>query len=82
MRQIGTLPDETSARRFGDYLLTRGIQANVEQGDSDWSIWIYDEDAVAKARDEFAAFVANPDAPHYQEAAGAAAEVREETIRK
>lgn len=82
MRHIGSLPDETSAQRFGDYLLTRGIQANVERGEREWSIWIYDEDDVTKARDELAAYVANPDAPHYREAAGAAAELREASIKK
>ncbi|MGE3314226.1 MAG: rhomboid family intramembrane serine protease [Planctomycetaceae bacterium] len=81
MRHIGTLPDETSARRFGDYLLTRGIQADVERGEQDWSIWIYDEDDVARSREELAAYLASPNSPQYQEAAGAAAALREQTIK-
>lgn len=82
MRHIGTLPDEQTARRFGDFLLTQGIESNVEQNERDWSIWVFDEDAVPRAKEQLAAFVANPTAAHYQAASEAAADLREDTIRK
>lgn len=82
MRQIGTLPDEQSARHFEDYLLTLGIQANVERSGDGWSVWVYDEDALAKAKDELTAFAANPQGPAYAKAKQAAAELREQQVKK
>src|SRR3990172_4316228 len=82
MRQIGALPDEHSAQRFEDYLLTVGIPASTEANGQAWSVWVYDEDAVGRAREELAKFVANPDAPQYHDVGRAAADLREQSVRK
>ena len=39
MRMLDVLPDEEQARRFGDYLLTRGINNQVEPGGGGWMVW-------------------------------------------
>lgn len=84
MRQIGTLPDEDAARTFGDFLLTRGVKANVEARDGEWIVWIVDEDDVEQAREELAQYRENPEAEHFSEGARAAADLRrqEEKQRK
>ncbi len=82
MRQIGTLPDESSARRFSDYLLTEGIQASIEEGNYGWLVWVYDEDTLEKAREELAAFIADPQGAKYQQANHAAAEIRDRSVNE
>lgn len=82
MRHIGTLPDENAARRFGDYLFAQGIQTDIEPGETGWSIWVHDEDSVAKAKEELGAFVGHPDDPRYTAAQAAAADLREQSIRR
>ncbi|MBW3540088.1 MAG: rhomboid family intramembrane serine protease [Planctomycetes bacterium] len=82
MRQIGTLPAEHEARRFGDYLLARGIKSNVEADNGEWAVWIYEEDDVDPAREELARYREQPDADMYAEAAEAAAGLRREKVRR
>lgn len=62
MRRIGTLSDQTLARRFRNYLLTRSVDAVIERGDGvSWEIWIRSEDDVEVARTELVGFQAAPD---------------------
>lgn len=76
MRQIGTLPDEESARRFEDYVLTQGIQTNVDADDGQWAVWVYEEDAVEQAREELDRFQQTPTDPKYVDAHRAAEKLR------
>lgn len=82
MRHIGNLPDETQARRFEDYLLTREIKAKTEPEEDGWAVWIYDEDHVEPAKEELAAFRENPDARDYVVAIGKAHERRREELKE
>ncbi|MEL7335556.1 MAG: rhomboid family intramembrane serine protease [Planctomycetota bacterium] len=75
MRKIGTLPDEGQAKRFCDYLLTRGIRSMVEAVADEvpgqkslipWSVWIREEAQLATARQLLMQFSANPDDPQFQ----------------
>ncbi len=56
MRQAGTIDDEAQAQLFSDYLYSLGITAKLDREGNDWAIWIHDEEKVAKASEELAAF--------------------------
>ncbi len=68
MRRIGTLHDESNARRFADYLVTQAIDGIVDHDESEgvWNLWVRDEQHAEQAKREFSAFQANPDDPRYQ----------------
>jgi GlpG protein len=76
MRQIGTIPDENAARALSDYLLTQQIETKLEHQPGGWEVWVRDEDRVARAREELAAFTANPNDRRFTDAARAAADIR------
>ncbi len=78
MRQIGSLPSAELGQRFGDYLLTRGIEARVDQDGETWAVWIFDEDQLELGRKELSEFQANPDASHYTDSASVARKLRHE----
>lgn len=82
MRKIGSVSDETLARRYEDYLLVRGIRSRVDQGADGWEIWVLEEDHVDQARQEFEQFQIDPEAEAYREAATAASAVRRKNERK
>src|SRR5580700_7814208 len=79
MRLIGHLPDEPSARTFGDFLYARGIQNQLEHQKADgWGIWVAEEDKIGEATDLLALFRANPGDPKYRKAAKSADQLRAE----
>ena len=82
MRMLDVLPDEEQARRFGDYLLTRGINNQVEPGGGGWMVWVADDDQLAPAGAELAAFKADPQAAPFREAAPRADQIRGERERR
>ena len=77
---IGTIPTDSEAERFSDYLVTQQIGNMVEESSSggDWTVWIENDDHVDRAKGELAAFLKNPVDPKY----GAAAIRQADTIRK
>lgn len=82
MRQIGTLPRETDARRFADFLLTEGIPAEVNADEAGWAVWVVNEDDVAHARRELEQFRAHPDSAEYDDVEKVAATLRYEDKRR
>lgn len=76
MRRIGTIADEGGALRFADYLLTLDIATRADPAPDGWAIWVRKEDQVPLAKDELAAFQAEPDADRYQGASQAARAIR------
>src|SRR5205085_6613333 len=76
MRLLAALPDQDQASRFGDYLLTLGIDNSVEQGASGWRVWVSDDDKMDAARRELDQFSANPNDPRYSSAGRSAQKVR------
>jgi len=83
MRQVGTLPSETQARRFAVWLVAQRIEAHAEQEQSGWVVWVRDEDQLAKAREAFAHFRESPDDAKYQGAEKTAETLaREEETRR
>lgn len=77
MRQIGQLPDEKSARRFGEHLVAHRIRNEIEEESGIWVIWINDEEQVAEAKASLARFQANPGAPEFRSARAGAAEAQD-----
>jgi GlpG protein len=83
MRQVGTLAQEASARRFAAWLLSQRIEAHAELEPPGWVIWVRDEDQLAKAREEFAYFQDHPEDAKYRGAEKSAdAVLREEAARR
>lgn len=76
MRMLATMTDESSARRLGDYLVTRKIDAQVEPAGGGWAIWVVDDDDMESARNELRAFEANPNHARYDDAQRDADRVR------
>ena len=72
MRSIGTISDETRARRFGDFLTSQGIDTNVEPAAGGFQIWVLDDDKLQAAAADLTAFQAAPDDPRFAATAGAA----------
>jgi GlpG protein len=82
MRQAGTIGSESQARRFGDYLLTLGIAAQVDEEPDGWAVWIRDENHLDDAKEQLSRFLMDPDNPRYRDAAGKASDIRREATRK
>ncbi len=77
MRQFGTLPKAFDPKLLADYLLTLGMKTRVDEQPECWSFWIYNEDHVARARDELQSYVRNHQDPRYQTAVDAAQAIRQ-----
>ncbi len=82
MRQIGILESERHAQQLRAWLLAEGVDTHVEPQGSQFEVWIRSEDQLAKARDEFQQFVANPEDPRYVQARSRAGEIEREQIRR
>jgi GlpG protein len=66
MRLIGTLQDRHQAERLAAFLLTENIATQIEQEGDTWELWVRDEDDVPRGAEEFALFLANPQAEKYR----------------
>lgn len=78
MRLIGHLPDETHARRFGDFLYNKGIESQIDPGPQrDWEIWVLDDEHIETAQSLLDAFSRRPDDPVYVQVSQAAARQRQ-----
>lgn len=82
MRQIATLADEETARKFADYLLTQKIESSVLDDPAGFAVWVCDEDKVERARQELAEFTRDPAHPRYGEAVGQAQALRKREARE
>ena len=81
MRLLAALPDEDQASRFGDYLLTLGIENSVEEGQSGWQVWVNDDDRMEAAKRELEQFQSNPDDPRYTSAGRSAEKLRTQQVK-
>jgi GlpG protein len=82
MRQAGTLDKPEDARRLADYLLVQGIRCKVDAANGSYLFWIIDEEQVARARELFDEFRANPGDPKYQVDASAVAAIERDAAQK
>jgi len=76
LRQIGTLPKVLDHKVFTDYLLTLGIKSRIDEQPEGWSLWIYNEDHIARASDELRSCLSRPEDPRYRDAVEAALAIR------
>ncbi|MDR3639194.1 MAG: rhomboid family intramembrane serine protease [Isosphaeraceae bacterium] len=81
MRHLGTLPNEGDARLLSDHLEGLGMTTRVEPEGDRWALWVYHEDHVPQARQEFAAFEKDPSNPRFRDAPVAAEAARREAER-
>lgn len=65
MRTAGQIRDKQLARRFADYLLTRGINVRLTTCPEGFTVWVYDEDQLPGVREELARFLAEPTDARY-----------------
>lgn len=78
MRSIGHLPDEQNARVFGDFLVVEGIPNDIEaDGSGHWTVWVHEDDHLARAESLLNGFRLNPGDPKYRRAAPEARQLRE-----
>src|SRR5690606_18175713 len=82
MRRIGTLTDRQQAERFGGFLLTKQIAAQIDPAGDEWAVWVHEEDQLEQARNELEAFRGDPDAERYQNAVIEADRIRHAEVRK
>ena len=75
MRLIGSISPREHAERFVAYLKTEGIDAQIEQENFEFELWIKDEDRVNDASEMLQAFRESPEAPKYLRAKGLALEL-------
>jgi GlpG protein len=81
MREIAALADESQAKSLADYLLTLEIPTKVMLASGRWSVWAQREEQVERAKQESAAFLANPEDPKYRDAGRIAETARKEIAR-
>jgi hypothetical protein len=73
MRLIGSLPSESEAQVFSDYLYASGIKNKIEavRNAADqteaWDIWVYSEDQLNEAESLLNEYRNSPDAPQFRE---------------
>jgi len=80
MRQIGTI-EQAQAQLFGDYLVTQGIDNELEpKADGQTIIWVHREAHLATARALVARFLASPEDAQWQESAVRAQQLRERAL--
>ena len=88
MRQIGSLPNESQARLFSDYLYSLGIFNEIEeraeaadQGKA-WHIWVRSEEQLERAKALLKEFQVDPEASRFHDAPEAARRKREQEQRE
>jgi len=73
MRLIGYLENEVQARRFGDFLYSRGVTSHTDlAADGRWQVWVIEDTDVEAVAPLFAQFRQSPDDPVFEQAARAA----------
>ena len=82
MRRIGYIESQEPARRFGDYLLTKGMENKVDDFEDGWAVWVENEDLLVSAMAEWNEFVRDVDNPKYAGARDAAEQIRSQKRRE
>ena len=82
MRPIGEIKDEAEAKRFGDFLYANEIHCDVDEDEDGWTIWIHDDDKIAKAESELAEFLKTPGHPRYTQASARAEKIRQDEAKE
>ncbi|HSX81611.1 MAG TPA: hypothetical protein VLQ80_23985, partial [Candidatus Saccharimonadia bacterium] len=71
MRHIGTIAEQKQAERFVHFLASQQIEATLRPlQEAGYDVWVFDEERVATAREQLAAFLAMPADPRFDVARG------------
>ena len=70
------MPKRLDIKVLADYFVTLGMKMRFDEGADGWTVWIYDEDHFARAREELQAYLNCPDDPRYEKATEIAEEIR------
>lgn len=82
MRQVGTLPDESQAKRLVDHLVSQDIEAEARAEAQGWGIWIHREDQMTQGQALFKEFLNQPDDPRFEDSTRIARAKRREADRQ
>lgn len=61
MRKIGEFNEQKGALHFWNYLKGKGVDSSLEEDDSNWTVWVADEDDIEDAVQDFNEFIKQPD---------------------
>jgi GlpG protein len=61
MRKIGEFNEQKGALRFWNYLKAKGVDSSLEEDDSNWTVWVANEDDIENAVRDFNEFNDRPD---------------------
>lgn len=81
MRQIGSLPVESEARRLSDYLLTLNIPTKILPESDRWSLWVVHEDQRDRGAGELQSYLTDSGNPKYGQSRSQAEAIRREQDR-
>ena len=82
MRHLGNLDSSEQAEKFLAYLLVQGIEGHTETQSGPAEVWVKDEDRLAEAMSELAAFRENPSDEKYADALTRARAIKKEQAKK
>ena len=82
MRMIGNISDEADARRFGDYLLSQGIDNDIEPAGDEWAVWVHHDDHLDRANEALADFRKYPRDARYTGVKTTARKVRRQQAQE
>ena len=82
MRLIGEISNSIEAERLISFLLTKGISAKAEPEGDLFEVWVKEEDLIDEASQIYEEFVANPNAPEYQNSIQIAQQIAQEQEQK
>ena len=82
MRRIGTLDNHVEAQRFHAFLLTVGIESQVDNDGSSCEVWIKDEDQLQAAMEHLEEFRHNASGAKYVSAEQEAKKIEKEKLEK
>ena len=82
MRNLGNLDSPQQAESFLAYLLVQGIEGHFDAQSNTPEIWVKDEDRLANAMAELAAFRQNPTDPKYGAALAQAKTIKKQQAKK
>ncbi|WP_010582191.1 rhomboid family intramembrane serine protease [Schlesneria paludicola] len=72
MRQIGSISDLNAVNRFADHLRGEGIACSIDEGTGGYRIWVHHDDHVEAAKQEFLAYLNDPEHQRYRDASNRA----------
>jgi len=77
VREVGTLENQQRAQLFADFLLSKGVNCELDQNASgDWQVWVLDDKRFEEASALLVSFEKKPDDVSYAEGAKVGDDIR------